>query len=416
MKNSFLIFSLFIFLTFTLSGKPTEIKITNVNTDNYPILDVEISAVDENGEEQESRNFINSLEIKDSGNLVDVIESKCLDIDARFSLIFLADNSISMLQDRNSSNTDVVPKPNRRWDAIMEAMQELLLNNDLNSQQHEFAIMKFAGSSEVVYEFRNDFGSQRLEDDLKSFADDIYFIAITDFDAALLGINSLTEKPNGIGAIEYSQQAKYQPIIILLTDGKHSRLTSLDIHKDLIIETIQNSDDPPIIYLLTYGEKEDKVLAEIVAASGGWSEEGIANKGEVNDIFNQVIEETSENFQIIPPCIFQIETSSGGGEITATAKINGETFSSDPYFYEIISGIQKQLIGINIKNSDGNIFVTSEESLNYSCQIIDMLGVVLYSNNFRKELSISSAEFPSGNYILRISFENRQFVQKIQIK
>jgi IgGFc binding protein len=78
-------------------------------------------------------------------------------------------------------------------------------------------------------------------------------------------------------------------------------------------------------------------------------------------------------------------------------------------------GIENTLSGINIKNSDGNIFVTSEESQNYSCQIIDMSGVVLYSNNFRKELSISSAEFPSGNYILRIYFENRQFVQKIQI-
>ncbi len=310
-----------------------ELKINHVNSENYPTLEVEVSAIDDTGEEQVSRDFINDLKIYDAGTLREIIAQQCANLSTRFSLIVHMDRSTSM--SLHKDNAGFATKPNRRWDAINEALQELVTKSFLlNSENNEFALMSFSGASRIDYEFRTDFGSQQLKDDLKAFADTASFNNMTDFDAALLGINSADEKVNGIGAIEYSQNARFQPIIIILTDGKHNRAIPSDIHVAEIDAAVRNAEKPPIIYVMTYGEPMDEVLSGVASASGGRSYADLASD-EVIPTFEEIIDDLGDKLRTTPPCSFEMESSCEGGEIYATATIGSQTYTSAPFSYSV---------------------------------------------------------------------------------
>ena len=136
------------------------VNITNIDASNYPEVLVEFQAYDENGDQY--RTFANnSATITDSGINKTSSEIFCETRGTKFSLILQLDVSASMAWGVGSSDNQNASVGDRRWDAIIDAVD--LMFNSLDPSSNEVSVMLFSTTSVLKLPYSQDFTALRTE-------------------------------------------------------------------------------------------------------------------------------------------------------------------------------------------------------------------------------------------------------------
>ncbi len=203
----FKILLLVVFLNFSLFYKlyPQKIEITDVFPETYPTILLEFKVWDKDG--NEIRNYTtNDLQVLENSITRAIQSVSCPPAgQTKFSLILTIDISYSM------SEPSTIPGKTK-MDVVREAARNAIKSLPKDSTRWEAAITLFDYENELIRDFTNS--KWWLNKGLDTFL--LNPRSGTDYNAAFL--YSWTGRP---GALLVAQKAKYKPVVIFLTDGKH---------------------------------------------------------------------------------------------------------------------------------------------------------------------------------------------------
>ncbi|MFN3270156.1 MAG: vWA domain-containing protein, partial [Candidatus Kapaibacteriota bacterium] len=192
-------------LLFSYKLYPQKIEITDVFPETYPTILLEFKVWDKDG--NEIRNYsVNDLQVLENSITRAIQSVSCPPVgQTKFSLILTIDISYSM------SEPSTIPGKTK-MDVVREAARNAIKSLPKDSTRWEAAITLFDYENELIRDFTNS--KWWLNKGLDTFL--LNPRAGTDYNAAFL--YSWTGRP---GALLVARKAKYKPVIIFLTDGKH---------------------------------------------------------------------------------------------------------------------------------------------------------------------------------------------------
>ena len=363
-----------IFFVLSISLFAQRIELQNINTSKYPKITVEVDAFDASN--AQFRGLAGTaVTVKENGVVRNVTDKFCEQNAVKFSLIISVDLSATMAL--NLAGDKIATKPNRRYDAILKAV-ELLVNN-LDLQNTEVALLATAGQSTVHLDFSQD--KKEITDALKTFPD----VALsTEINVAFIGKNWLGQA-KGVGSLNQAHKAKWKPVVLFFSDGGQTTLDQppvlSDIKDDWILDTANAVG--AIIYNLNFGTYSNSKLNGLSSSTGGdiFESSDLETDSEIQVALQTIKDQVELNPQALAPCEVEFITDcSGGGVLEVTANIGGvdvtdsKTYTipdnvkpdllidnRNPEYYNVNGGASKDVI-INLTAQDNDINIVSFNS------------------------------------------------------
>lgn len=352
--------TLLLLFGYSLNSQPY-IEIRNILTENYPTIRAEVMAYDENGEEY--RDFADEIvTVTEDGENKPVTFQFCEQQEVRYSLIVVADISNSMALGLDGNSADA---PNRRIDVLQRSLQTLV--RQMNFGVSEFALITFAGQTEIAIPFSQD--RDQLIQDLN---EDITLKVVTDFNAAFIGENH-TGVDKGIGAVQYARNAKWKPVIIFFSDGTHNVPEEDDflyVRTDDIIDSVASVG--ALVFSAQLGGTTPSSISAIVNSSlptrlpNGDPVDGVksslSTQFEIETAFREIRDIVEANPSALPPCDIEWLTDCDQSLIQIDGTVNGSPVSATAT-YSVPDNLKPRL-EINNRNpvilNNDNVQITLE--------------------------------------------------------
>lgn len=319
------------------------LKIDNINSDGYPNILVEFKVFDKDS--NEVRNFtVNDFELLE-GALQRIITSvMCPPANqTKFSLILTIDISYSM------SEPSTIPGKTK-MDIVREAARNAIKSLPVDSNRWEAAITLFDFTNELVRGFTNS--KWWLQKGLDTFI--LQPRSGTDYNAAFLYDISVPPRP---GALLLAREARYKPVVIFLTDGKHEGRENpppsrVQIWTNQILDTARKYD--VTIYAITLGFPVPSELNAICAGTPyGQAYQSVPSEEELSNLYSTILN-TIGTIGVPPPCRIRFNSDCEGGNIKLIYKpiavSDSQTYTVNPNILPKLEISPNNLSFLNISN------------------------------------------------------------------
>ncbi len=308
------------FAHLTLAQK---LEIVEVFPETYPDVTVEFRAYDNNNNEIRTYSM-NDFEVLEN-EIKRVIKSvTCPPAgQTKFSLVLTIDISASMRE------PSTIPGKTK-MDVVKEAARNAINSLPADSNRWEAAITLFDYQNELVRNFTNS--KWWLQKGLDTFL--LAPRSGTDYNAGFL--YDIYQKP---GAILVARNAKYKPVIIFLTDGKHegpstpppSRTT---VWVSQILDSARKYN--VTIYAITLGFPVPAELNSICTGTpSGQAYESVPSDQELSNLYSNILS-TIGTIGAPAPCKVKFVSDCDGGNLKLIYKVNG---TNDSTQYKIPNNI-----------------------------------------------------------------------------
>lgn len=299
-------------------------RIVGVDASLYPIITAEFKATDPDGNNIRSFTIPDDFELFDGGEIREILNYNCPPGISKFSLILVIDKSQSMVNNRMEDGRT-------RMENAMGAARTWI--NALDPTRSECAILAFNygdyKNPELVHTFSTD---------KKDLTDSLNFIAPrggTDYNAAFLGTKDFP------GAMHLASIAKYKPIIVFISDGKHNAPSPPENANFHGAEVQAAADEYNVtIYNILLGLSDIaresasvKDLLGLAVQTGGETFEDLKTQQEIERVYNTILSKIDPD-EYPAPCILTWETGCEGGFIDVTLSQATSTLSST-FTYDI---------------------------------------------------------------------------------
>lgn len=338
----------------TLSQERIEIK--NIFIEDYPTIRAEVEAYDAAGEQ--FREFADlPITLTEDGQIIPLTNQFCETDAVKYSLIVVADISESMKFGLDGEDAEI---GDRRIDVLQRSLIEM--TNLINPSNAEFALLTFGGQSEIYVDFTQDLNSAR---ELINELGDIQLKSRTDYNAAFQGIDTYNDDA-GIGAIPYSANAKWKPIILFFSDGRHNVPQADDGNvRDIQIRD-QAIDADCIVFSAQLGGSTPGSITTIVNGTGGTSYPALNTENQLREAFSDILREVEENPAALPPCEIEWITDCDQNEIVVEGTINSTPVSATAT-YNVPDNVKPSLEIDNrnptiLNNQNAQITITARNS------------------------------------------------------
>lgn len=283
------------------------LKIDNINSDGYPNILVEFKVFDKDSNEVRTFN-VNDFDLLE-GTLQRIISSvMCPPTNqTKFSLILTIDISNSM------SEPSTIPGKTK-MDVVREAARNAIKSLPTDSNRWEAAITLFDFTNELVRSFTNS--KWWLLKGLDTFI--LSPRGGTDYNAGFL--YDYFQRP---GALLVAREARYKPVIIFLTDGKHEGRENpppsrVQVWVDQILDTARKYN--VTIYAITLGFPVPSELTAICSGTpNGEAYQSVPSAEELNDLYGNILN-TIGTIGVPPPCRLRFNSDCDGGNIKLVYK------------------------------------------------------------------------------------------------
>ncbi|MGC8956253.1 MAG: choice-of-anchor D domain-containing protein [Candidatus Kapaibacteriota bacterium] len=297
----------FLFVPFYNEIFSQQLKITEVFSETYPIITLEFKVWDKDG--NEVRNYsVNDLQVLENSIERAIQSVSCPPVgQTKFSLILTIDISYSM------SEPSTIPGKTK-MDVVREAARNAINSLPKDSTRWEAAITLFDYENELIRDFTNS--KWWLNKGLDTFL--LNPRSGTDYNAAFL--YSWTNRP---GALLIARKAKYKPVVIFLTDGKHEGRSTpppsrVNIWVGEILDSARKYD--VTIYAITLGFPVPQELNTICTGTPyGQAYQSVPNDQELSNLYSNILN-TIGTIGPPAPCKIKFVTDCSGGNVQLTYK------------------------------------------------------------------------------------------------
>lgn len=320
--NKILYFLLVVFLPI-FGARAQQLKIVEVFPETYPDVTVEFRAYDN------SNNEIRTYSVNDFDVLENEIKRVIKSVtcppagQTKFSLVLTIDISYSM------SEPSTIPGKTK-MDVVKEAARNAIKSLPADSNRWEAAITLFDYENELIRGFTNSkwWLNKGLDTSLLNPRGG------TDYNAGFL--YDIYNEP---GALLVARKAKYKPVVIFLTDGKHEGRSSpppsrTSVWVSQILDTARKYD--VTIYAITLGFPVPPELNQICSGTpSGEAYESVPNDQELGNLYSNILA-TIGTIGTPAPCKIKFVSDCNGGNLKLIYKVNG---TSDSIQYTVPSNI-----------------------------------------------------------------------------
>lgn len=322
-KILYFLFVAFLPIFLTRTSFAQQLKIVEVFPETYPDVTVEFRAYDN------SNNEIRTYSINDFDVLENEIKRVIKSVtcppagQTKFSLVLTIDISISM------SKPSTIPGKTK-MDVVKEAARNAIKSLPADSNRWEAAITLFDYENELVRGFTNS--KWWLNKGLDTFL--LNPRGGTDYNAGFL--YDIYNKP---GALLIARKAKYKPVVIFLTDGKHEGHSNpppsrVPVWVSQILDTARKYD--VTIYAITLGFPVPTELNQICSGTPrGEAYQSVPSDQELSNLYSSILS-TVGTIGTPAPCKIKFVSDCSGGNLKLIYKVNG---TSDSIQYIIPSNI-----------------------------------------------------------------------------
>lgn len=323
--NKILYFFLIVFLLVlgTQTSFTQQLKIVEVFPETYPDITVEFRAYDNSNNEIRTYS-VNDFDVLEN-EIKRVIKSvTCPPVgQTKFSLVLTIDISQSM------SEPSTIPGKTK-MDVVKEAARNAIKSLPADSNRWEAAITLFDYENELIRGFTNSkwWLNKGLDTSLLNPRGG------TDYNAGFL-----YDVYNEPGALLVARKAKYKPVVIFLTDGKHEGRSSpppsrVPVWVSQILDTARKYD--VTIYAITLGFPVPTELNQICSGTpSGVAYESVPSDQELSNLYSNILT-TIGTIGTPAPCKVKFVSDCSGGNLKLIYKING---TSDSIQYAVPSNI-----------------------------------------------------------------------------
>lgn len=300
-KFLYLFVVLIIILKFT-NAFGQRLEITDVFPETYPTILLEFKVWDKDG--NEVRNYsVNDLQVLENSISRAIQSVTCPPVgQTKFSLILTIDISYSM------SEPSTIPGKTK-MDVVREAARNAINSLPKDSTRWEAAITLFDYENELIRDFTNS--KWWLNKGLDTFL--LNPRSGTDYNAAFL--YSWTGRP---GALLVARKAKYKPVVIFLTDGKHEgRATPPPSRVNVWVGEILDSARKynVTIYAITLGFPVPTELNSICTGTPyGEAYQSVPSQEELNNLYSSILN-TIGTIGPPAPCKIKFNSDCSGGNV-----------------------------------------------------------------------------------------------------
>lgn len=321
------------------------LKIENINSDGYPNILVEFKVFDKDSNEVRSFS-VNDFDLLE-GSLQRIISSIiCPPTNqTKFSLILTIDISASM------SEPSIIPGKTK-MDVVREAARNAIKSLPTDSNRWEAAITLFDFTNELVRSFTNS--KWWLLKGLDTFI--LAPRSGTDYNAGFLYDVSIPPKP---GALLIAREARYKPVVIFLTDGKHEGRENpppsrARVWVNQILDTAFKYD--VTIYAITLGFPVPAELNSICSGTSyGQAYQSVPSQEELNDLYGTILN-TIGTIGVPPPCRLRFNSDCDGGNIRLIYKpfnvSETKDYSVNPSILPVLDVSPSILSFLNLTNQE----------------------------------------------------------------
>ena len=323
------IIPIFIFFGLVSGGISQSVTIKKIDPSGYPKVKAEFVVKNAKNEDVRTPDFGNVV-LKENGKDKNGTVF-CVDAGkTKFSLIVTIDISNSM--------KEIVPNTNgqRRID-IVKKVAQAAINALPDSNRWECAITTFDLNAEVNQGFTNS--KSLLREAIGN--DSVNPRGGTDYNSGFLYDTRVPARP---GALLVARDAKYKPVVIFLTDGKHEgpnwtvpsrsivwEKAIIDEAKDI---SLKKSQTPATIFAISVGLAMPQELKSIVSGAdplGSWYESTNMTEDDLRIIFDQILEKAG-TIGFVPPCeVSWLTDCNGGGDVSLTLPAMGNIEATSTY-------------------------------------------------------------------------------------
>lgn len=284
-----------------------QLKISEVFPETYPVITLEFKVWDKDG--NEVRNYsTNDLQVLENSIERAIQSVSCPPVgQTKFSLILTIDISYSM------SEPSTIPGKTK-MDVVREAARNAINSLPKDSTRWEAAITLFDYENELVRDFTNS--KWWLNKGLDTFL--LNPRSGTDYNAGFL--YSWTGKP---GALLIARHAKYKPVVIFLTDGKHEGRSSpppsrVNVWVGEILDSARKYD--VTIYAITLGFPVPQELNSICTGTPyGQAYQSVPSQEELNNLYSNILN-TIGTIGPPAPCKLKFTSDCLGGNVQVIYK------------------------------------------------------------------------------------------------
>ncbi len=368
--NKLYYFSVVIFFTFSISvGFSQRISISDVFPEAYPTIMLEFKVWDKDG--NEVRNYsVNDLQVLENSITRAIQSVTCPPVgQTKFSLVLTIDISYSM------SEPSTIPGKTR-MDVVREAARNAIQSLPKDSTRWEAAITLFDYENELIRDFTNS--KWWLNKGLDTFL--LNPRAGTDYNAAFL--YSWTNRP---GAILVARKAKYKPVIIFLTDGKHEGRSSpppsrVNVWVGEILDSARKYNVS--IYAITLGLPVPTELNSICTGTPhGQAYQSVPNQEDLTNLYSNILN-TIGTIGPPAPCKVRFTSDCSGGNVNVIYKpfavIDSFSYTVPKMLLPSLDVVDRN---INFYNKSGNYEKTVTLKALNNFVTIDPPGVTSPFNN-----------------------------------
>jgi hypothetical protein len=402
--NKFYYFVAPLFLLFSYFTYSQRIEITDVFPETYPTIMVEFKVWDKDG--NEVRNYsTNDLEVLENSIQRAIQSVSCPPVgQTKFSLILTIDISYSM------SEPSTIPGKTK-MDVVREAARNAIQSLPKDSTRWEAAITLFDYENELIRDFTNS--KWWLNKGLDTFI--LNPRAGTDYNAAFL--YSWTGKP---GALLIARKAKYKPVVIFLTDGKHEGRASpppsrVNVWVGEILDSARKYD--VTIYAITLGFPVPTELNAICTGTPyGQAYQSVPSQEELSNLYSSILA-TIGTIGPPAPCRVKFTSDCSGGNLQLIYKpfavMDTFTYSVPKVFLPSLdvssrsinfinqSNPYEQIVKLTARNNFVSVSPPGVASPNNNVSVIDWGGPPPPFNLERdssRTIKLSISPYPDSQY------------------
>ncbi|MGQ9819664.1 MAG: choice-of-anchor D domain-containing protein [Candidatus Kapaibacteriales bacterium] len=334
-------FLIFFHCVFFIYGQ--SLKIDNINSDGYPNILVEFKVFDKDS--NEVRNFnVNDFEILEDTLKRIITSVMCPPANqTKFSLILTIDISYSM------SEPSTIPGKTK-MDIVREAARNAIKSLPPDSNRWEAAITLFDFTNELVRGFTNS--KWWLQKGLDTFI--LTPRGGTDYNAAFLYDISIPPRP---GALLLAREARYKPIVIFLTDGKHEGRENpppsrVQIWTNQILDSARKYN--VTIYAITLGFPVPSELNAICSGTPyGQAYQSVPNEEELSNLYSTILN-TIGTIGAPPPCRIRFNSDCEAGNVKLIYKpfavSDSQIYNVNPIFMPKLEVSPNSLSFLNLSS------------------------------------------------------------------
>lgn len=302
------------------------------------------------------RSFSTSdFKIKEEGIQRAIKSIECDDTLKNISLILAIDVSTSMGDNIGPNSTGI-----KKINAVRSALNNMI--DSLPDDNFECCVLAFNQMSQLRHKFSNN--KQSIKDSINN----TIYGGRSDWNAAFLAhtIN------RGNGAIEMARLAKYQPIIVFITDGPHD---APDVppgwaifKRNEILDSVEAYKTT--IYSIAIGDIGASALDDLRMLSEPVKGElyNVDNESDLNNSTIEIFKEIRPGIVQVP-CVLEFVTDcDGGGEIVLES---AEFGISDTFFYNLPDSLKPMLVSYNNLLSFMNVPIGETDTLEFRIKALN---------------------------------------------